>query len=431
MPGGLVQLLAWGTQNIKLNGNPSITFFKKVRKAHSNFSMESIRINLNRTDVNLYNTTVFRGKIGRHGDLVQQIYFVFELPDISVNDLGFRWIRDIGEAAIDTTYVTVGGTLVDRQYGEFMHITNMLQMGQDKKAVYDKLIGNVNELRSPDLDYVYPTQDPAIASRKVYVPLNFWFNKESSSSLPLVCLQYSDTEIVIEMRPFTQLYQVNGFAPNPLNEYEQLSSLVYNGLTQWLKSPTVLDIKAYLEVNYYFVDTMEREQIVYNPHEYLIEQTTRIERFTLSTNTVFEMILQNPVKEFIWVLKRTNINLTNEWFDFLDYSGKHIMKSAKFIFNGMDRIDEKDAFYFNYIQPLQHHMTNMKDGVYVYSFSIDPDDRSQPSGSCNMSRIQRIQMMLNIIEPLTSIYDFNLTVYAVSYNFLKISSGLAGVVFSS
>ena len=431
MPGGLVQLLAWGTQNIKLNGNPSITFFKKVRKAHSNFSMESIRVNLNRTDANIDQTTVFRGKIGRHGDLVQQIYFVFELPDIKSNDMGFRWVSDFGEVAVDNCYVNVGGTLVDRQYGEFMHIANMLTLGSDKKDMYNKLIGNVHQLKTPDKDFVYPVQNPAIRSRKIYVPLNFWFNKDSASSLPLVCLQYSDTEIVIEMRPFTQLYQVNGRAPNTINSKETLASLVYTDIVRWLKSDTVLDIKAYLEVNYYFVDALEREQIAYNPHEYLIEQTTRIERFSLSMNTIFEMVLQNPVKEFIWVLKRNDLALTNEWFDFMDYSGKHILQSAKFIFNGMDRLDEKDAFYYNYIQPFQHHKSNPKDGIYVYSFSLYPDDLGQPSGSCNMSRIQRIQMMLQIMEPLTTSYQYDLTVYAVSYNFLKISSGLVGVVFSN
>lgn len=431
MTGGLIQLLAWGSQNIKLNGNPSITFFKKVRKSHSNFSMESIRLQLNRTEANVNSTTTFRAKVSRHGDLVQQIYFVFELPDIQTNSTNFRWVPHVGEAIIDNYYVTVGGTMVDRQYGELLHISNMLTLESDKKKAYDRLIGNLDILTNPDKSGTYPSSNPAIPSRKIYVPLNFWFNRDPSSSLPLVCLQYSDTEVVIELRPLSHIYQVNGMAPSATDPSETLDALVYNDITTWTRSNAVIDIKAYLEVNYIFVDDLERGQIVYNSHEYIVEQTMRIERFNISPYYTFELILQNPVKEIMWVLKCNDNAMKNRWFDYLDHSGNHILKSAKLVFNGLDRIDLKDACYFNNIQPFQHHKGTPDEGVYVYSFSLFPDELSQPSGSCNMSRIQKVQMMLNIMEPLTPSYGFDLTLYVINYNFLSISGGLAGVVFSS
>lgn len=430
MAGGLIQLLAWGSQNIILNGNPSITFFKKVRKSHSNFSMESIRVNLNRSDANIYTNTVYKAKLERHGDLVQQIYFVFELPDIVSNTMRFHWIQNFAEAFIDNYYITVGGALIDRQYGEFLHVTNMLTLGDDKRDIYDKLIGNVKELTNPDKFLPYPSDTPVIGSRKIYIPLNFWFNKDTASSLPLICLQYTDTEITIETRPIIDIYKVYERAPSPSSGSESLAALVFNDNNKYMLSDSVIDIKAYLEVNYFFVDTLEREYIALNAHEYLVEQTTRIERFGLTANNIFEMVLQNPVKEFIWVLKRDDVGERNDWFDFTDH-GKHIMKSAKILFNGMDRIDEKDAFYFNYVQPYQYHKGNKKDGIYVYSFSLNPEDVTQPSGSCNMSRINRVQMMVKLIDTLTSTYKYDLTLYAINYNFLKISSGLAGIVFSS
>ena len=182
----------------------------------------------------------------------------------------------------------------------------------------------------------------------------------------------------------------------------------------------IIDIKAYLEINYYFVDNREREQIAYNSHEYLIEQTVRLERFSLSQVNALELLLQNPVKEIIWVIKRSDIDRTNDWFNFMD-SGSHIMKSSYFLFNGMERFTEKDPEYFNYVQPFQHHKSCPKDGIYVYSFSLMPDDLSQPSGSCNMSRINKVQMMLNIIKPYANTYEYNLTMYVINYNFLQIN----------
>jgi hypothetical protein len=435
MAGGLIQLLAWGSQNIKLNGNPSLTFFKKVLKSHTNFSMESIRVNLNRTDANVYASTILKGKIKRHGDLVQQIYFVFEVPDIKPNAYEFKWIENLGEAIIDNYYVNIGGVIADKQYGEYIHINNMLTLGEDKRKIYDRMIGNISELANPKVfTGIYPSSNPAVKSRKIYVPLNFWFNKDSGCALPLLCLQYSDTEITIELRPILHLYKLlieNSFiAPRKYNENELLHNFVSNDFTTYMSGTSVLDIKAYLEVNYYFLDKKEREILAFNPHEYLIEQVFRIDRYKLSETNIYELILQNPVKEFIWVLKRSDLEITNDWFNFTDRNTS-ILKSGKFMFNGMDRIDEKDWLYFNYLQPYQHHSSNPKDGIYVYSFSISPDDNTQPSGSCNMSRINKIQIMLNLIKPLSGFYNYDLTIYVISYNFLKITSGIAGVVFSN
>lgn len=430
MAGGLTQLLAWGSQNIKLNGNPKITFFKNVYKSHSNFSMESIQIELNRTDANINDITIFKAKLKRHGDLVQQVYFVFELPDIVTNNADFAWVNNIGEAAIDNYHINIGGVLADRQYGEFLHVSNLLSQPSAKYNVYRKLIGDVPSLTNPKSTTAngqYPPATPAIPSRKIYVPLNFWFNKDSGSSLPLLCLQYSETEITIEMRPLAQLYKVYGRQPRA-TQLESLPVFVHNGNRRFMINNSTVNIRAYLEVNYYFVDVKEREAIAYNSHEYLIEQTTRIERFGLSSTNIFDLVLQNPVKEFIWVIRRNDVPAS--FFEFTD-NGASIMQSAKFVFNGIDRIDEKDWMYFNHMQTYQHHNGAGKDGLYIYSFSMTPDDISQPSGSCNMSRINKIQFMLTCMNPILSSYKYDMTLYVISYNFLKITSGLAGIVFST
>ena len=47
MGGGLMQLVAYGAQDVYLTGNPQITFFKVVYRRHTNFSMESIQQTLN------------------------------------------------------------------------------------------------------------------------------------------------------------------------------------------------------------------------------------------------------------------------------------------------------------------------------------------------------------------------------------------------
>ena len=43
MPNGEMQLIAYGSQDIYLTGNPTITFFKYMYQRHTNFATEYIR----------------------------------------------------------------------------------------------------------------------------------------------------------------------------------------------------------------------------------------------------------------------------------------------------------------------------------------------------------------------------------------------------
>ncbi len=450
MPGGLIQLLAWGNQNIYLNGNPSITFFKKTFRTHTNFSMESIQVNFNRTDANVGSPTLFKAKIDRHGDMIQQVYFVFELPDIISNtELAFRWVDFIGEAILMNYQVSIGGNVIDRQSGEFQHIMSNLTLESERRRLYERMTGHVKETTQPaivDLSTPdggtgffasqYPADMISIKGRKVYVPLRFWFCQDSGQALPLISLQYSDTEIAVEIRPLNQLYKVldltNSYpryvAPDTQKPEQRLSSFVSNANSTYLLSDNVVDIKAYLEVNYIFLDTPERKYLAYNPVQYLVEQTYAVQSPNLLETNVINLTLQNPIKEIFWVCKRANISDTNSWFDFMDDNGDHIMRNAKIMFNGLDRIDAKDPHYYNYVQPWQHHKGCAKDGIYMYSFSLNPEDY-QPSGSVNASRINKFQLALTTKPSVNKSYD--MTLYAVNYNVLKISSGLAGVAYSS
>ena len=42
MTGGLVQLVAYGKENVYLNGKPQITFFKQIYRRHTNFATEDV-----------------------------------------------------------------------------------------------------------------------------------------------------------------------------------------------------------------------------------------------------------------------------------------------------------------------------------------------------------------------------------------------------
>lgn len=447
MPGGLIQLVAFGAQNILLNGNPSVSFFKKVYKTHTNFSMESMRVIFDKSYIQYNDSTVLISKIKRNADLVQNIYFSFEIPDIkkivkrdgNAKIIGddFRFVKNLGEAMIDNYFIYIGGSIIDKQYGEWLHIWNELSIESSKRYGYDKLIGNIPEIYLPDPFNRLQNGSIQIEKQRFFVPLTFWFNRNPGLALPLIALQYHEVEIHVVLRPYKELFTINESKPSSWNSYFESH---------------ILDINPYLEVNYIFLDTSERNFFATSAQDYLIEQIIQIPILNLNKFATSELTLQNPVKEIIWVLKRNDVDQHNRWFEYIDYDyedvreylddndecncenytrEKEILKNAKFIFNGIDRFEEKDSAYFNLVQPYQHHTVIPKAGIYVYSFSLFPE-RFQPSGACNMSRINKIQLQTERCAiPTGKTYKYDMFVYVVNYNFLRVTAGLAGLAFSS
>ena len=164
MGGGLLQLVAYGAQDVYLTGNPQITFFKVVYRRHTNFSIESIQQTFNGTPGANKRVTC---QISRNGDLVHKLYVVLNEDATD------------GRDSIAKVEVEIGGQLIDRQYGDWMKIWNELTLPIGKKTGYDNMI-------------------KGSTAGKRYVPLEFWFCRNIGLALPLIALQYHEVKINIE-----------------------------------------------------------------------------------------------------------------------------------------------------------------------------------------------------------------------------------------
>ena len=134
MGGGLLDLVAKGGQDIYFICNPEISFFKKVYKRHTNFSIEYQK---HLFDIDFGQTSQFI--IPRHADLLKNMFIQFELPIIAPEDIGY--VNYIGYSLIDYIEISIGGTVIDRLTGEWMYIQNELSFTEDKKEGYNKMIG--------------------------------------------------------------------------------------------------------------------------------------------------------------------------------------------------------------------------------------------------------------------------------------------------
>ena len=309
MGGGLMQLVAYGAQDVYLTGNPQITFWKVSYKRHTNFAMESIEQTFNgQADFGRRVTCT----ISRNGDLAYRTYLQVTLPEIgqSLKNAGggvfARWLDFPGEQLISQVEVEIGGQRIDRQYGDWMHIWNQLTMSTEQQRGYFKMIGNTTQLTfitDPSFNAIDGPCDAsaprqvcaprnALPETTLYVPLQFWFCRNPGLALPLIALQYHEVKINLDIRPIEEcLFAMSSMGTTPA------AAKVTAAYNQSL-------VAASLYVDYVFLDTDERRRMAQNPHEYLIEQLqfTGDESVGSSSNKI-KLNFNHPVKELIWVVQ--------------------------------------------------------------------------------------------------------------------------------
>lgn len=398
MGGGLMQLVAYGAQDIYLSGNPQITFFKVVYRRHTNFSMEAID--------QTFNGNADFGKkvtctISRNGDLIHRVYVQVMLPALTTD----KYAKWVGHKLIKSVEIEIGGQRIDKHYGDWLHIWNELSQTEGHWEGYKIMVSGADVRRdSNDANkdsLSHPGDDPESGQeRTLFIPLQFWFCRNPGLALPLIALQYHEVKVNVEFASASDC-MVTGNA-------DKTTALVDTG--ESLDSAT-------LYVDYIYLDTDERRRFAQVTHEYLIEQL----QFTgdEKAQSKLKLNFNHPVKELIWVEQKTGAKVG----DYVtSYTEGHIQ------LNGHDRTSARKSPYYQLVQPYQHHErvpTAVDQPINVYSFALKPEEH-QPSGTCNMSRIDNATLNLANVSG-----DNNVKVFAVNYNVLRIMSGMGGLAYSN
>jgi hypothetical protein len=310
MGGGLMQLVAYGAQDIYLTGNPQITFWKMIYRRHTNFSRDVIEQKLNGVNGSDEIGNKLTGIISRNGDLLHRMNL-----DITYASNTCRYPNAF--ASIDNVEIHIGGQLIDTHYGEWMHVWTNLTETSDKSIL-------LNEMTKCQ-----------ISGRTATVPIQFWFCRNPGLALPLIALQYHEVKFTVT--------------------FASASSA----------SETISDVKLWCE--YVYLDTDERRRFAQIPHEYLIEQVQRTHNGTINSgygaNTYkAKLSIFHPVKELIWFIQ--NSGLTDEsTFNYRRYEGNisqaesehEQITTAKLKLNGHDRSVSRNAEYYRIQQRYEHH----------------------------------------------------------------------------
>lgn len=439
-----MQLVAYGAQDIYLTGNPQITYYKIVYRRHTNFSLESIE--------QTFNGSADWGKkvtstISRNGDLIHKTYLQVAIPSVTIpltaaTNLknGFRWLNWLGHILVKTVELEIGGQRIDKHYSAWLHIWNELTQKAGLAVGYANMVGNTEDLVSLK-ETTDTSGDIVVPGKTLYIPLQFYFCRNPGLALPLIALQYHEVKITIELAP--------------KNECFWSGTHDANGSGEWVYDSTVTTVDSLgscsLWVDYIYLDTEERRRFAQVSHEYLLEQLQFTgDESTTNSNYKVKLNFNHPCKELVWVVQPNNhtvnasgrtgaqaFNFTTQYDTSTDITnlanggyvpeGENPVVKAKIQLNGHDRMAERDGSYFNLVQPYQHHTNVPSKGINVYSFALIPEEH-QPSGSCNMSRIDNATLQLQ----LDGVSDgARIKVFAVNYNVLRIMSGMGGLAYSN
>lgn len=428
MGGGLLQLVAYGAQDAYICGNPQITFWKGLYKRHTNFAMEPFRINL--TGQAAWGTKQ-SATIGRHADLLYSTYLEVVLPDKDTQGGTSYWNAGgghqgrLGYNLINYVELDIGGQVVDRLYGEWLFLWDTLSMNTDERAKLTNMVnvgnGSSGQISLNSVNQCGNGGRPGLPN-VVYIPLFFFFTKNPGAALPLIALQYHEVKINIQWNDrklITGSFDTNYFPKHP-------------------NSPT----QASIYIDYIYLDVEERRRMAQQSHEYLIEQTQFNEdKGITSAQNRIDLTFNHPVKELVWVVqpeKYTDCKLLLQdnpsayiLYPF-NYSSAAVYEQWIQI-NGQDRLDKRYGDYYSKVQPYQHHSGTTQPGIYMYSFALRPEEH-QPSGTCNFSRIDTATIVMSMTGGIVIDDDknaWNVRVYAVNYNILRIMSGMAGLAFSN
>lgn len=453
--GSLTQLIALGALDTYLSSSPSITFFRFRYSKHTNFSMESIEQPFTS---NVQFGTDVQCTLNRTGDLIYYQYVIVDLPGIKACpavpgtcgagsqmfpccdpcdptgdgeapgcDCGSiptdtvitddsictgiqgpwaHWTNAIGQFLLKRACIVIGGQVIDTLYNDYLFMWEELA-GKPGKRLRE-MIGK----RFTRAGLVADSQQ----RRRLYVPLPFWYTLSSGNALSLVSLQFHGVQVHVTFEELHRCVQRSDCETTVVkcNDCQPLSNA---------------DLDARLETTYVFLDIVERDKFATGSFEQLISQVQSFQITQKSCQVRMNLNFNHAMIELLWAVRRRKQEACNNHFN---YAGKYGLDPVKYVhlrLNNLPRFTGKEGRYFRLVQPYQHHSLIPRAFVYCYSFAINPEE-PQPSGSANFSRIDNVELVLDLQDQLSD-EEVTVIVFGRNWNVFRYREGLGGLAFAT
>lgn len=456
---------------------------------------------------NDYSYDMFEFLINANMDILQELNNVLYNKLINIfsmeNIVTMGWTKKIGIFIMDNIEMFIGSNIVTSMSSNYMDIYG--QLNYKNREIYNKMIGNDADLNIPVLSN---------GEKYLYVPLPFWFQNNYGLAVPLIALQFNNIQIKIKLRSFIDSVFFNITSFTNVNIRNKIIDLILSNSINIFNSQLEITMlleyvyldnierKKFAQSSHEYLITQVQE-IVFtnvspfntnfeldffhccksmfwtaNQYKYInnITGQNTYDNYTISryqpayniTNNYYIkylMMMYDPkslfnIDTFIEGLNVINTSPINNDLLIADIStaliknGNYInytknpFISSQLNLNGVSLVAQNSP-YFNYLQPYNYYKNTPDLGVNIYSFSLNPTE-SQPSGSCNLSRIPKTSLKFNmenndnnlidinntnnynIVDNLSSnnLNNYKIYVQAENYNILRFIGGIVGIAFT-
>jgi len=362
MAGGLLNIVSVGSGNIMLTGNPTKTFFKVTYSKYTNFGLQKFRIDYEGIrDLRPSTESVFTFKIKRYAELLMDTYLVVTLPDIwsplyhpcTANNnqwtpYDFRWIQDIGTHMIRHIEINCGSQTIQKYSGEYLAAMVNRDFTADKKSLFNRMSGNVDELNDPANAFgranTYPStfysgnptgEEPSIRGRTLYIPINTWFTLDSRCAFPLISLQYNELSITVTLRPIQELYQIrdtfdtaNNF-PYIKPDYNADQYQMYRFLqtppgvrinsSAYTNQTTTWNADIHLISTYCFLSKDEAQLFAAEDQIYLVKDVFEYNFPNITGSSKVKLTSNGMISNWMFYFQRDDVNMRNEWSNYTNW----------------------------------------------------------------------------------------------------------------
>ena len=474
MGGGLMQLVAYGAQDIYLTGNPQITFFKVVYRRHTNFSMETIEQTINGTQTALGSGSV---TISRNGDLVHKVYVTCEITTAAAA---------AGNLIINNVELEIGGQKIDKQTTQWNQIWADLSTDCSKAAGFQCMTGGCSNANT-------------LGVGEVQVPLNFWFCRNPGLALPLIALQYHEVKLkCVWGAAVGSRKVVVDYIYLDTDERRRFAQVSHEYLIEQIQEQSA-DTSGSFKLNFNHpvkeliwtsdaANTYATAQLKLNGHDRFSAQQEEYfqlrQPFDYHTAVPGQNIVLNDRPQFInpiktgclehkaaadaidkVILTNAQVTLSSELQAATPVKVGDVLLITVGGHDAALAAGEVDTYYVQVASvsaaadPVAVFSTAIPAGVFVtnhaavdgvtidiiarvqdplsntgsltkkinvYSFALKPEEH-QPSGTCNFSRIDNAKLDIGLSTGM----DSDDIIYAVNYNVLRIMSGMGGLAYSN
>jgi hypothetical protein len=386
MSGGIVQLVATGDQDKWLTGKPEVSFYRSNFRRFTHYA-SSIERQVIQGNPRAGGISTIRFE--KKGDLMTYAFFTaIDTRGAMVHHLDWSKV-------IDKLELMIGGQVIDTH--DFKYMTAIEPVVGAQTFNQRLLEGSVDNPKNGE---------------NSFFPLKFFFNKDWSSALPLIALQYHDVELRVTWAA--------GMVDSSDGDTSLTTAVKYQ------------DLQYVLWTNFVYLDQAERDHFAKSDHDMLM---TQVQRVPIAPTSVQELALAHPVK-FIAFTSNTYSTIYGSAGQSAT-ANKAVNYMLKTQVNGVDIGEFRHMAHWVDIPQYYHtqfgYLPTLKSAapVAIIPFCLDTS-KLQPTGTLNFSRVDTYRL---VVPTAITLQQFSggagNYLYAVNYNILRIKNGMGAILYAN